>query len=657
MWVVGTSIILLASLPLACRPEPSGASRQGRDPTDGSRVAAATASASVVGPASRDNDGDDTVWESSTATPVPPHAKLSLELDRDWYFVGENVLVHFVLTNVGDQPFQASFGGDYRGASRHLRFKVTATDEHGHPAEDPDPKPTCFGGLGGEVTLKPGESHYDSIPLMRYRRIDHAGRYTIRVTHDFGWKEGERRRPVGEAKIAFRLPSAEEAEKVVEQMEKLPEDPASSFGKKSVNYADFGCLSHPIYLQPLLRRAGKGKPLALEGIAAMATPEATRALLTLAEDPEAKLGKDAIQALIDRLPPPADTLPDAGRPRADFYQARRQLSGRAWDPTLTDRTRALASRLLTGGETKAVGAGARVLESVGAPSDREAVVKALERVLDPMVMPRNDPKDNILNWPEPLPDLLRAAHALEPASSAADAEPGGNAGFLLYFEAVARKPGPRPDGWERKVAVFGENCHYPAREAALRSIPEPVPQGLFTFVRGRLEDPDLGVVRAACEVAGRTKDPSFLKPLLEIIATENHEWVLREATEAARRLGAGVDLLLVWADRLGDEHLVGLALDALEKVIDGLPGGSSGRTDLSRSERLALRNEWQQFLKLHLNELRRGKRFKIGDPALSPKLFGRARCWQLVNGSYWPAAPWDIDRAHFAKPGDDQRAQ
>jgi hypothetical protein len=584
------------------------------------------------------------MWTSSATTPVPPGAKVTLELDREWYFVGENVLVHFALTNAGGQPLQASFGGDYRGASRHLRFKVTATDEQGHLVEDPDPTPTCFGGKGATVTLKPGESHFASIPLMRYRRIDHAGRYTVRVTHDFGWKEGKRPRPVGEVKITFRLPSPEQAEQVVEQMEKLPEDPSTSFGQKSVDYADFSCLSHPIYLEPLLRRAGKGKLQALEGIAGMATPEATLALMGLAGNPESKLAGDAVEALIRRLPPPAQAAPDAGPPRAEIDEPRRQLSRRAWDPKLTDRVRALATHLLTDGDTKGVGAGARLIQSVGVPSDRDAVVAALERTLEPMVKPRDDPKDNILNWTEPLPDLLRAAETLERGSSAPGGGPSGDAGFLLYFHGLAQQPGPRPEGWQDNAAVFGENGRYPVREAALQSIPEEVPPALLKLVRGRLEDPDLGVARAACVVAGRTKDPSFLKPLLEIIATEHHEWLLREATEAARKLGASVDLLSVWAERLGDEHLFGLALDTLQTVIDGLPGGSSGRTDLTRSDRLALRTEWKSFLERHMKELRRGKRFKMGDPALSAELFGRARCWQLANGSYWPVSPYELDK-------------
>jgi hypothetical protein len=159
-----------------------------------------------------------------------------------------------------------------------------------------------------------------------------------------------------------------------------------------------------------------------------------------------------------------------------------------------------------------------------------------------------------------------------------------------------------------------------------------------------MADDDLGVVRAACTVAGRSGKKTFLKPLLEIIATEHHEWLLREATDAANKLGAGFDLQDIWADRLAEEHLYGLALDSLQTVIEGLPGGSTGRTDLTRGERIELRNQWKTFLTKHADELRSGKKFKVDDPALTPALFGHARTWQLPNGKFWPITWEEMDR-------------
>jgi hypothetical protein len=45
---------------------------------------------------------------------VPDGAKVTLQCDKKEYFLGENVLVHFILENISDKPFEADFGGDYR---------------------------------------------------------------------------------------------------------------------------------------------------------------------------------------------------------------------------------------------------------------------------------------------------------------------------------------------------------------------------------------------------------------------------------------------------------------------------------------------------------------------------------------------------------------
>src|SRR6266404_2023662 len=55
---------------------------------------------------------------------VPASAKITLELDKPEYFLGENILLHFVVENVGEEPFSINLGGDYRGSHRSLRFRI-----------------------------------------------------------------------------------------------------------------------------------------------------------------------------------------------------------------------------------------------------------------------------------------------------------------------------------------------------------------------------------------------------------------------------------------------------------------------------------------------------------------------------------------------------
>jgi hypothetical protein len=583
---------------------------------------------------------DESRWAGRATQPVPQSAKVTLEFDRPDYFLGENVLVHFVLQNTGDTPFEASWGHDYRGASRHLRFKVTATDEAGQAAEDPDPSGMCMGGLGGPNTLKPGEKFTTSLPLMRYCDIVKPGVYTIRATHDFGWKESERKRPVGQTTITFRMPNAEQAERIVSEMAKLPAWPNTFWGKRSPPYADFSCLRHPVYLDILANRARNKDQRAFEGLGRIPTVKATESLIQLAGDPDTALALKAADSLNNRLPyPESHYIPTRlGFSEGSQLSIRGRLVERAWDENLIPDVRALAAKLLVSEDLPTVAAGAFMITSVGTKEDAPAVLAAINKARNPTHRNRTEPKDNILDMPQPIRELLRAMDTLRTRGYSVGEHVSGDAEILLYFHVLRDDPSPRPKRYRQFLEAFGTSSWFPIREAAVRSIPKPIPLEYRDFVLERIEDKDLGVCRAACAAAGMSGDSRFLRPLLDLIATEEHEWLLREASSAAQALGAGFDLLEVWADRLADERLYHLALDALETVLEVPTGSYSGRTDLSRTERLELRKAWKEFLARHTEEIRNGKRFRLSDPTVTPALVGRARSWRLPDGTSWPVS-------------------
>ena len=595
------------------------------------------------------------MWAGSATRPVPEGAKVTLELDRPDYFLGENVLVHFVLHNTGDVSFEASWGGDYRGASRQLRFRVIATDEVGEAAEDPDPSPMCMGGRGGPMTLKPGEKYNSSLPLMRYCDIVTPGVYTIQATHDFGWKEGKRKRPVGEAKITFRLPNSQQAKRVVSEMASLPKWPNSSWGKRSTAYADFRCLRHPIYLDILASRARDGDKRILEGLGQIPTVEASMTLIQLAGNPNKELALGAAKTLNARLPYPESHYiwapPDS--PKDPTLSIRGRLVERAWDKTLVPDVRRLAARLLANEDLAITAAGAFMITSVGIKEDASVVLAAINQARNPTHKNRTDPKDNILDTPQPIRELLRAMDALRTRGYSLGRNVSGDAEILLYFHILRNDASPRPKRYRQFLEAFGTASWPPIREAAVRSIPKGIPSEYTRFVLERLEDKDLGVCRAACSAAGMSKDTQFLQPLLDLIATEKHEWLLREASNAAQTLarGTGFALLEVWADRLVDADLYPLALDALQNVLDVPSGGHSGRTDLSRAERLKLRKAWKAFLALHADEIRAGKCFDLSNPVVTPALVGRARSWRLPDGRlHLHHGPIDLIVEAFGQP-------
>lgn len=233
-------------------------------------------------------------------------------LKRRWW-LGENILIHFQVKNCGTLPFKVSFGGDYRGASRHLRFKVRATDQNGQLVADPDPTGFNMGGLSSSPQLKPGESFFHTLPLARYARFEKAGVYRVRIAHDLGWKGRPSKGQItangprwAETRIQLRMPTPKQAAQVVHEMAALPTDPNSTFGKKSRNYADFTSLRYAVYLPILLRRTQtpKGDIQALWGISQIPTPAATAALLKLARHPNQKFAQQAVGSLSYRLPDP-----------------------------------------------------------------------------------------------------------------------------------------------------------------------------------------------------------------------------------------------------------------------------------------------------------------------------------------------------------------
>ncbi|HEY9249154.1 MAG TPA: hypothetical protein VIO38_08485 [Rariglobus sp.] len=501
---------------------------------------------------------------------------------------------------------------------------MSAKDSLGNAVEDAGYGSLDMGGFSAVPVIEPGKDFTTSIPVLLYIRITAPGTCKIRITHDLGWKEtADLKRPVGEIVLDFKMPTPAEAEKIVSAMEQLPPRNPRSWGTRMADYADFGGLDAPVYLEPLLRRARAGEVRALEGIARMRTPESTAALVELARNPDAKIVLQAATNLNRRLPSSDPRHPPAEK---KHY----------WNTDAESAVRLLAVDLLGKNDVKSVAAGADMLGSVGTPADAPALRDALQRSDDKLINPRRNPSDNTLDQPQPVRELVLAFKKLKQRGYSVPEGSLNEAGLLAYFALLENEPGPRSALWRRVVEVYSANAHFPTRLEAVHSFPSPLPDDCVPLVKARLNDEDLGVVRAACAVAGRSGNPVFAPQLIEIITAENHPWLFNEASNAAWQLGAREELRNAWVDRLPDEALFSMALDYLASVIDGLPGGSFGRTDLTRKERIALRDEWKRFLAQHAQELREGRKFKVGDPALPRALFGRARTWKLPDGSFWP---------------------
>jgi hypothetical protein len=235
-----------------------------------------------------------------------------------------------------------------------------------------------------------------------------------------------------------------------------------------------------------------------------------------------------------------------------------------------------------------------------------------------------------------LGELRGAVKALNRSGFVPGHSPSGSGAIYAYFDHFMGAKGPRPEHWLKNLETLGRHHSWPVRQAALLSIPNPLPLECTPFVKMGLNDQDKGVCQVACGVAGKSGDKAFIPFLMEIVKTENDERLWIQACEALRSLGVDYELLEASAERLGDENLCRSAIENLKTVVDAGDANHSIKPELSRGERLELRKQWQRFLAKNEDDLRNGKRFKIGDPALVPELFSPIYQFRPKDGPAWP---------------------
>jgi len=260
------------------------------------------------------------VASAEDVLPVPSHVAITIESDRQEYFLGENLLLHYSIENAGSKSVFPEFGGDYRGCGRATRFQVRAVDAAGNEAVDPY-NDNNMGGLCGREEIKPKSKYYVSLRLSHYRQIDRPGTYTITVKHDLGWKETPATPiPVAELKLTFKKPTPAEAKELLAAMlnaadEKHDDDYRHE--RKTKPYPNLNGLRDPVYLPELIALLPSKSTHVLDGIASIATPTATEALIRAANDDDRTFALHAGRHLLRRVP-----LPE---PKDDFEALAREV--------------------------------------------------------------------------------------------------------------------------------------------------------------------------------------------------------------------------------------------------------------------------------------------------------------------------------------------
>lgn len=566
-------------------------------------------------------------------TPVPDGVKLSVEVDHAQYFLGENVLLHLCVKNTGDKPFSIHFGGDYRGSTRAQRFKVSAVDEKGVETEDPDPSGMNMGGIGGGETIEPGKSWYWSLPLLRYRRIDKPGRYTVRVSHDFGWKEDPNRpHPVGEIKITFVTPTEQQAEQTLVAMLALPDGTQDfTHGSKRPAYRDFTVIRSPVYLRPLTRLAEEKNAEAIEGIGSIDTPEASAELVRLMNDASTEIA----ETIVARLPDP-EVAADSKAPWTGWGKSPAAKKA-CWNDELTSQLRPKARALLESNQNDLVDLGADMLRNVGMPEDQRGLLAALDRELKVMP-PRTGDDANGLGPPGTAGAILWALAALRHRGAPAPLTPATPGEIELYLQSLECDYRYRPVGWYPRSTEWLKHPNPFIRESSLRALMTPlVKPDVGGALPALLSDPDQGVQRTACEYAEQLGDSSMRPLVLKVLETARATFLVKAANDAAVALGGTADACDIWIRRMSEPKMLYPAMSFLARTIKYPGHGMGGNTgNVQKQEIAALQARWTEFLSKHRERIQSGRLFEIGDPEITPDLFGKVLQFGLEDGRSWP---------------------
>lgn len=543
------------------------------------------------------------------ARPVPQGAKLSIELEKSRFYLGEHILVHFRIDNVGTEAFKIDLGGDYRGSSRSLRFRVEAFDRDGKAVEDPDPYPMCMGGLSWGKEIKPGETHHESLSLHRYRRFEKAGKYRLRVSHHLGWKESDPSKfPFAETTVEVLVPTEKEAERIAEEAFALPKGDRSS-GTKTKPFADFTAMSYAIYLPHMVRNASLGDVRALEAISAMPVPEATTALIRLLDHKDPAFVREVLSTFRWRIPD-ADLGPKPAKEEEDYQIRRRRLIERAWRADHGQALLKAARRILETRELDNVERAVYLVRCVGGADELPLLAKAWQSAAE-----RPDARVcRSLAW-----DVRRMLEAQKDLKVISKPETTGER--LLFAQALAIRPQFRPAGWETVLTTMLKHELAYVRELALDALPVPPPREAKPVALKAPGDKDRDVRLAALRLARRWQAPEFRAPVLGLLRGTKDEELFRVAADAVNMQDIRWDAMQILVARLDDE---GWTTPCLVRLYELLVEGSSGygcnsvKAEVGRE----CQRVWKDFLAQHGAALRDGKRFKLNDPAVPlPALF------------------------------------
>ncbi len=579
---------------------------------------------------------------------VPENAGFVLSTDKEEYFLGENVLLHFKLENTGGDVFKAEYGGDYRGAARALRFKVTATNQQtGEVLADPYPSDNCMGGPGETLEITPEIPFYSSLPIMRYARFDRPGTYKVEIHHDFGWEEPPMDGyPKAEIVLRFKRPTEQEAAGLIKKWIEDGEYGGSTMGEKAQPHADFSQIRYGEYLPALIDPAKEGNKQALIGIGSIESVEATRVLIDIVKSNwDAKpLDKTyvhnetvACSQLCMRLPDPylQGELEKRNPFEDGMMEPRRRLVETSWDDKFSDDIRKLAVGFLESEDKDFVATGAYMLECIGSMEDAPPLIAALDREVEKT----RSMKVRMDIYPRPrgaCMELQRAASILLKRGMSAPTNPESPGQCILFAMELKRNDEFRPEGWLETCSRILDSQNAFVQEQVLKNLPQPMPKQLRSFLERIFESADIDLRIEACHIVRREKLAEFRRPILEILKTANEDWLFSAADNAAIALDCNYQRIEILVARLDQVQVMFKCLESLKTIFSNTGGGGWNSNIDMQAEGRRIKPHWEKFIFDNAEDLKSGRKYELPDPKIQAEMFPEEFTMTLKNGTSWP---------------------
>ena len=564
--------------------------------------------------------------------------KLSLRWEKPVYFVGETIAGHLVIENSGGPSFDFTSGGDYRGY-RPTRFSVQCVGPDGKTTADPDTLGYSFGGLSGGGSLAGGEKKELNFPLLRYCLIDKPGKYRITVSHDLGWKDTDAR-PSATSELSFRVPSQKEADDIVSQMIGAI---ARSRNHVHITAVDVEALRYSAYLKPLIRFAQGGSLDAVDGIASIQTPSATKALIDLLQTVKDEQADRVMAYLSERVPlpeiPPHDRLTSPGGPHIDAHpEIRRDMVRKAWRPEFAQQLRSIVMQVPKPTSNPWT---TRYWLEQRAPILVVAVLKPEDEayLADQITMKlaSNEHGERPCRTWQGWRDagtiwVARNLHVSENPQSL-----GEKALFLLSFRD---RPEFRSHDRLDKVLQLVNDPHPALRELAMWALPIPIPENAYPSLAKRLKDTDDDVVIAAASIAKRDKIAAVASAMLAAVDGAQEQWGQDAILYALNDVQPPLKAAETYA-KLMQSKTESVRRGAFNKLIYFLisrkkTGGYPAAQKISVDQGNVLSKRWLTFLRTYAKEVAAGQKFEPGEAPLTEDLFPNDLYFQFMDGGRWP---------------------